>query len=144
MKAFRGQLDEAKIVATIGEVESKATAEVRVHIEKNCSIDVMDRAVEVFTNLHMHQTRYRNGALLYIAYLDHKFAIIGDAGINAKVGPEFWQRQQEILSGYFKKKQFNDGICNCLQHIGAELTKYFPYESGDINELPDDISYGDR
>lgn len=144
MKAFRGQLDEAKIVATIGEVESKATAEVRVHIEKNCTIDVMDRAVEVFTNLHMHQTRYRNGALIYIAYLDHKFAIIGDAGINAKVDSEFWQQQQKILSGYFKENRFTEGICNCLKQVGAELMKYFPFESGDTNELPDDISYGDR
>ena len=137
-------MDEEKIIAAIGEVESKATAEIRVHIEKKCPYDVMDRAVQVFANLHMHQTRYRNGVLLYIAYEDHKFAIIGDAGINAKVPQDFWQQQRQWLGEHFQNKAFTQGICQCIDSIGSELVKYFPYESGDINELPDDISYGDQ
>jgi len=144
MKSFQNHLDEEKIVAAIGAVESNATAEVRVHIEKKCPEDVMDRAVKVFANLHMHQTRYRNGVLLYIAYEDHKFAIIGDAGINARVGKDFWQHQKQLLSEHFQKADYTQGICKCISMLGAELMKYFPYESGDTNELPDDISYGDR
>lgn len=144
MKLFQNHIDEGKIVAVIGEVESKATAELRVHVERHCPIDVMDRAVEVFTNLHMHQTRYRNGALLYIAYEDHKFAIIGDAGINARVDKDFWKNEQERLSEHFRKAEYTEGICHCLRDIGAELTKYFPYEPEDTNELPNDISYGDQ
>ena len=144
MKPFHKLLDEAKIVAAIGDVELKATAEIRVHVEKRCQIDVMDRAAEVFANLNMHQTRYRNGALIYIAYEDHQFAIIGDAGINAKVGPRFWQQKQEMLSNHFRKAEFTVGVCKTIEMIGAELQKYFPYESGDTNELPDDISYGDQ
>ena len=137
-------MDEEKIVAAIGAVELKATAEIRVHIEKNCPMDVMDRAAEVFANLHMHQTRYRNGVLLYIAYEDQKFAIIGDAGINAKVGQDFWQQEKQVLLDHFSKGEYTQGICECIRIIGTELVKYFPYESGDINELPDDVSYGDQ
>lgn len=144
MKPFLKQLDEDQIIEAIGEVESKATAEVRVHIEKRCAEDVMDRAVEVFANLHMHQTKQRNGALIYIAYHNHKFAIIGDAGINAKVGPDFWEHERELLREHFKKSHFTEGICKTIKSIGAELQKHFPYESGDINELPDDISYGEQ
>jgi len=143
MKEFKDRLDEERIVAAIGEVAAKATAEVRVHVEARCQGDVMDRAVEVFANLHMHQTRYRNGTLLYIAFKDHKFAIIGDAGINAKVGQDFWMKEQQIISNYFQKGEFTEGICQCIQQVGAELAKYFPYEPDDTNELPDDISYGD-
>jgi len=36
------------------------------------------------------------------------------------------------------------GVCKTIEMIGAELQKYFPYEPGDTNELPDDISYGDQ
>lgn len=144
MKLFQNHIDEEQIVAVIGEVESKATAELRVHVERNCAIDVMDRAVEVFANLHMHQTRYRNGVLLYIAYEDHKFAIIGDAGINARVGDNFWQQEQQMLTEHFRNEAYTEGICNCLRDIGNELTKYFPYETDDTNELPDNISYGDQ
>ena len=144
MKDFQKLLDDSRIVAAIGVIELKATAEVRVHVEKRCPIDVMDRAVQVFANLNMHQTRYRNGALIYIAYEDHKIAIIGDAGINAVVSDNFWQREQELLSGYFKKEEYTDGICKAIEGIGTELQKHFPYEAGDTNELSDDISYGDQ
>ncbi len=144
MKSFHKLLDETKIVAAIGNVERKATAEVRIHVEKRCPIEVMDRAAEVFANLHMHRTRYRNGALVYIAYKDHKFAIIGDVGINAKVGADFWKQEQELLTNHFRKAEFTEGICKTIERIGTELQKYFPYEPGDINELPDDISYGDQ
>jgi uncharacterized membrane protein len=144
MKPFDKLLDETRIVAAIGNVELKATAEVRVHVEKSCPIDVMDRAVEVFANLHMHQTRYRNGVLIYIAHKDHKFAIIGDVGINDKVGPDFWEQEQKLLTYHFRKAEFTEGICKTIEIIGTELQKYFPYEAGDVNELPDDISYGDQ
>jgi uncharacterized membrane protein len=144
MKPFDKLLDETRIVAAIGNVELKATAEVRVHVEKSCPIDVMDRAVEVFANLHMHQTRYRNGVLIYIAHKDHKFAIIGDVGINDKVGPDFWEQEQKLLTNHFRKAEFTEGICKTIEIIGTELQKYFPYEAGDVNELPDDISYGDQ
>mgnify|MGYP001820240614 CR=1 FL=1 len=144
MKNFRDQLDDEKIVAAIADAEAKGTAEVRVHVEENCPGDVMDRAVEVFANLHMHQTKFRSGTLLYIAYGDQKFAIIGDAGINAKVGPDFWDAEKQQLSEHFKKGEFTAGICQCIQDIGTALTRYFPYDPGDTNELSDDISYGDQ
>ncbi len=144
MKSFQNHLDEEKIVAAIAEVELTATAEIRVHIEKKCPEEVLDRAVEVFASLHMHQTRHRNGALLYIAYQDQKFAIIGDAGINAKVGEDFWDREQKQLAHHFRQGEYTEGICRCIRDIGSELQKYFPYEEEDINELPDDISYGDQ
>ena len=144
MESFQKLLDESRVVAAITDAELKATAEVRVHVEKRCSLDVMDRAAEVFAKLHMHQTRYRNGTLIYIAYEDHKFAILGDAGINAKVKEDFWQNELDILAEYFKKAAFTEGICKTIETIGIELQKYFPYESGDTNELSNDISYGDQ
>ena len=143
MEEFLHQLDEDRIVATIGEVEAQSSGEIRVHVEKHSAIDIMDRAVEVFANLHMHQTRHRNGVLIYIACHDHKFAIIGDAGINAKVGEGFWQEEKKILSQHFQESQFTEGICQAIMQVGSVLKEHFPYEPGDTNELSDDISYGD-
>ncbi|MDH3708558.1 MAG: TPM domain-containing protein [Cyclobacteriaceae bacterium] len=143
MEEFLLQLDEDRIVTSIGEAESSTSGEIRVHIEKHCPIEVLDRSVEVFANLHMHQTRQRNGVLIYIACHDHKFAIIGDAGINAKVGPNFWQEEKQILSHHFQASQFTDGIVKAIHKVGTVLKQHFPYRPDDINELPDDISYGD-
>jgi len=144
MEEFLHQLDEDRIVAAIGSAESQSSAEIRVHVEKYCHENVLDRAVEVFANLHMHQTRYRNGVLIYIACYDHKFAIIGDAGINAKVQDNFWQEEQQLLTKHFKKGEFTEGICQAIAEVAKVLTQHFPFESGDINELPDNISFGDQ
>ncbi len=51
--------------------------------------DVLDRAAWLFKKLGMHKTAERNGVLFYLAVKDRKFAIIGDAGINAKVHAGF-------------------------------------------------------
>ncbi len=143
MEEFLHLLDEDRIVAAIGEAENQTSGEIRVHVEKHCPVDLMDRAVEVFANLHMHKTRYRNGVLIYIACYDHKFAIIGDAGINAKVEDDFWSREKKILEANFKESKFTDGICEAIQQVAQVLKRHFPYQSGDINELPDDISFED-
>lgn len=144
MEKFLQLLDEDRIVAAIAQAELKSSGEIRVHVEKHCDGNIMDRAVEVFAKLHMHQTRYRNGVLIYIACYDHRFAIIGDAGINAKVGPDFWQQEKQILTDHFKKSEFTQGICAAIEKVGEVLKKHFPFESDDVNELPDDISYGDK
>ena len=104
---------------------------------------VLDRAVEVFANLHMHQTKNRNGVLIYVAYQDQVFAIIGDAGINSKVEGDFWEKEKELLGQYFKKRQFTEGICEAISLIGERLQKYFPYHPDDQNELPNEVSKGD-
>ncbi len=143
MEEFLLQLDEDRIVTSIGEAESDTSGEIRVHIEKHCPIEVLDRSVEVFANLHMHQTRQRNGVLIYIACHDHKFAIIGDAGINAKVGPNFWHEEKQILAHHFQSSHFTEGIVKAIHKVGMVLKQHFPYRPDDTNELPDDISYGD-
>lgn len=143
MEEFLLQLDEDRITEAIGDAERDTSGEIRVHIEKHCPIDVMDRSVEVFANLHMHQTRQRNGVLIYVACKDHKFAIIGDAGLNARVGPGFWQEEKQLLALYFSKSQFTEGLCAAIAKVGEALKQFFPYRPDDINELPDDISYGD-
>ena len=143
MEEFLHQLDEDRIVAAIGAAEAESTAEIRVHVEKHCREDVLDRAVEVFANLHMHQTRYRNGVLIYIACYDHKFAIIGDAGINAKVGANFWDQERALMAQHFKRDEFTEGVCKAIEEVAKILKVHFPFESGDINELPDNISFGD-
>ena len=83
-KAFTQQQKDA-MVAAIKQAEKDTSGEIRVHIENHSKIDVLDRAADVFARLNMHKTAQRNGVLIYVALLDHKSAILGDAGINDKV-----------------------------------------------------------
>ena len=142
MTSFNDQLDEPRVVACIAETERKTSGEIRVHLEKHCHDQILDRAVEVFANLHMHQTKDRNGVLIYVAYEDQKFAVIGDAGINAKVEDNFWDRETGLLEQYFKNEQFTEGICEAVKLVGERLQKFFPFDQNDENELPDEVSRG--
>ncbi|WP_162056070.1 TPM domain-containing protein [Pontibacter pamirensis] len=136
--------DEEKIKAAIKEAESNTSGEIRVHVESNCEGDVLDRATEVFADLHMHLTEQRNGVLFYVALEDHQFAVLGDAGINAIVPDHFWEDITAEVIKNFKQKKYAGGLAKGILMAGQQLKAHFPYDTkGDINELSDDISFGD-
>ncbi len=121
--------------------ELETSGEIRVHIENVCKGDVMDRAAQVFHTLGMDKTRLRNGVLIYLALKNRKFAIIGDAGINALVPPDFWNDIKQTMMNDFRNDKFAEGLCKAITITGKQLSKHFPRKKGDINELPDEISY---
>lgn len=136
--------DEKLILAAIREAETSTSGEIRVHIENHCEGDVLDRATEVFAQLHMHQTKLRNGVLFYVALKDHQFAVLGDAGINAIVPEHYWEDVTAEVIRSFKAKQYAEGLSKGIRMAGEQLKAHFPYNAtGDTNELSDDISFGD-
>lgn len=135
--------EKARIVQAIRQAERLTSGEVRLFVESRCTyVDPMDRAREAFLSLGMEKTKLRNGVLLYIAMRDHQFAILGDQGIHEKVGNDFWQQEALLLRNHFSGNRIVEGIEVCVKEIGESLYHYFPYESGDQNELPDDIVFG--
>jgi uncharacterized membrane protein len=89
----------------------------------------------------MHKTVERNGVLFYLAIRNRKFAIIGDAGINAKVPAGFWDGAKELLEKNFKEKKFAEGLAKGILLTGLQLKEHFPHLKDDVNELPDEISF---
>lgn len=132
-----------RIKAAIEEAELNTSGEIRVHLENHCkSENVLDRAAQVFAQLKMHETEARNGVLIYMAVKDHKFAIIGDGGINAKVEEDFWDTTKEKMLARFKAGELTQGLVDGILCAGERLKQFFPYQKDDINELSDDISFG--
>jgi len=143
MKAssFFSKEQQAQILASVREAEMETSGEIRVHIETYLTGDVLDRAAWVFKKLGMHKTADRNGVLFYLAVNDKKFAIIGDAGINAKVHAGFWNDISELLKKNFKDGKFTEGLSEGILLAGKHLMIHFPYRKDDVNELPDEISF---
>ncbi len=133
-----------KIRQAVAEAELETSGEIRVHIEKRCSGDVLDRGAYLFKKLGMHKTARRNGVLFYLAIDDHKFAILGDAGINAVAPEGFWDNIKEKMQEAFLEGRFVDGLEWGIREAGDKLKEHFPYGADDINELPNDISFGDE
>lgn len=143
MKNFLNETDKKSIVEAIKEAELNTSGEIRVHIESRCKGDVLDRAAYLFKKLQMHKTEQRNGVLFYLAYTDRKFAILGDGGINEKVPENFWDMIKEKMSEKFKEGKFSEGLAEGIKESGQQLKAHFPHMSDDVNELSDEISFGD-
>ena len=141
-KEFLGKENELLITKAIEKAEHQTSGEIRVHLESKCSEEVLDRAAWLFKKLKMHETKDRNGVLIYLSINDRKFAIIGDAGINKVVPEGYWNDIKEMMIGHFKKGEFAIGLINGIEKTGEHLKQYFPWQENDVNELPDEISYG--
>jgi uncharacterized membrane protein len=124
--------------------ELDTSGEIRVHIETNCQGEVLDRAAYLFKKLDMHNTELRNGVLFYLAVNNRKFAVIGDKGINAMVPENFWDDIKMSLLNNFRESRFTDGLVEGIRLVGEKLKSHFPYKTDDINELPDEVSFGDQ
>ncbi len=134
--------EKEAIKAAVQEAELSTSGEIRVHIDNRCKEDVMDRAAWWFAKLNMHKTEQRNGVLFYLAVNDRKFAIIGDAGINAVTPEDFWDAIKENMLEQFKEGAFAAGLQEGIRMAGQALKEFFPHQADDVNELADDISFG--
>ena len=143
-KEFFSKEENEKIVESIRSAERSTSGEVRVFIESKCKfIDPLDRALEIFAELKMEKTEYRNAVLLYVALKDRQLAVYADKGIHEKVGDQFWQDVVKKILSHFNKENYADGISQCIKEIGEALQQNFPYNSDtDKNELPDEIIFG--
>jgi uncharacterized membrane protein len=135
--------DRQKIIDAIAQAELSSSGEIRVHLEPKCATDPYLRAKEVFEQLGMHATKLRNGVLFYLAYTDKKFAVIGDLGIHEQVSQSFWDSLIQQMQEDFRAGKFTDGLINGILAAGEKLKAYFPLEAGDINELSNELSFGD-
>ncbi len=136
---FLDQLDDARIVAAIGEAERQSSGEIRVYVSHKRREDALAAAQLRFLKLGMNQTRQRNAVLIYFAPLIQQFAIVGDAGIHQKCGADFWRESSAAMSAQLKQGSFTEAIVDAIRKIGALLAQHFPRDPDDRNELPNEV-----
>jgi uncharacterized membrane protein len=142
LEKYISKQEKLDIEAAIKEAELNTSGEIRVHVEEKLAGDPLDRATYIFEKLNMHKTELRNGILFYLAMESHKFAILGDAGINEKVPDNFWDNIRERMEESFKDGKYSQGLITGIIMTGEQLKKHFPLQIGDINELTNEISFG--
>lgn len=142
--ALLTEQEQDLVTNAIAEAEKLTSGEIRIAVEKHCKGEAFDRATAYFAKLGMDKTKLRNGVLIYLAYEDHKFAIIGDKGINKVVEPDFWEITKVAMQAHFAGGNVASGLIAGITTAGEKLALHFPYQTGDINELPNDIIYMDQ
>lgn len=135
--------EQERIVQAITVAESKTSGEIRLVVDRKVlGGSVLDAAVSYFRKLEMHKTVLKNGVLIYLATEDHQFAIIGDEGINKRVDADFWDDTKEQMATSFRDGDIVQGLIIGIHHAGEQLKDFFPRRADDINELPDEIHFG--
>ncbi|MGY4386689.1 putative membrane protein [Pedobacter sp. UYP24] len=135
---------QEQISSAIATAEKATSGEIRIAIDKNCSGDAFERATSYFVKLGMDKTSRHNGVLIYLAHDDQKFAIIGDSGINKVVPEDFWETTKVAMQAHFASGNLAHGIIAGIMLAGEKLATFYPFESGDINELPNEIVFMDQ
>jgi uncharacterized membrane protein len=137
------KFDVEKIRGAIAAAEKKTSGEVRVSVAPFFWGRVRPVAERAFRRLGMENTKQRNGILFFIVPARKRFVVLGDEGIHAKVGQEFWNKIAEAMAERFRKGEFSDGLVSGIEAAAEGLAAHFPYDAAtDINELPDDIDFG--
>ena len=137
--------EEQELIAnTIAEAEKATSGEIRIAVEKHCHGSAFERATEYFAELGMDKTAQHNGVLIYLAHEDHKFAIIGDRGIDNVVPDDFWETTQVAMKAHFLSGNLAEGVVAGIALAGEKLALYFPPQNGDVNELPNEIIFIDQ
>jgi uncharacterized membrane protein len=140
-KDFFTETQKKEIQQAIVDAERNTSGEIRLHVDNDCKIEVLDQAANVFHQLKMDATALRNGILFYLAINDRKFAILGDKGINEKVPADFWDNIKDMMLSHFKKEEFTQGLSKGIEMAGEKLKAYFPYQDNDTNELSNEVSF---
>ena len=142
LEDFLTTKEEEEIVEAIRIAECNTSGEIRVHIERNCEIDVYERALEVFHILKMDNTKEQNGVLIYVVIDLKSFVIFGDQGINNIVGADFWNSTRDKIVSQFKSNNFKQGLIDGIEEAGKALSTHFPWKHNDRDELDNTISKG--
>lgn len=134
---FIKSVDRDQIVAAIADAETRTTGRIRVFISHHKTADPVRSAGYIFAKLKLNQAR--NAVLIFIAPVSHKFAVIGDTGVHAKCGDEFWRGVVETMEAGLKRGDFTDALVHGVQKIGSVLAEHFPPDSVAKDDLSDAV-----
>ncbi|HVI89402.1 MAG TPA: TPM domain-containing protein [Dongiaceae bacterium] len=96
-----------------------------------------DRAIEVFSQLHVWDTEENNGVLLYLLLADHEVEIVADRGLHARVCPGDWEHICREMEAAFRRGEYRDGVTAGIQAIARHMKQHFPARDHVENELLD-------
>jgi hypothetical protein len=141
-RAFpRSTLD--RIEAAIRESERAHRAELRFAAEG--ALDILpvtrgltarERAIELFSELHVWDTEENCGVLIYVQLVDHCIEIVADRGVNACVEQGEWDAICRRMEEAFHRGEFEAGSLAGIREVGKVLSRHFSSRGTDTDELP--------
>jgi putative membrane protein len=102
---------------------------------------VRARAMRAFHEHGLHRTAEGTGVLVFASLFEHEAVVLGDHGIDARMGGE-WDKAVAALVAGMKAGDPEKGFVDAIALCGARLAQHFPREgvgAAPLNELEDTI-----
>jgi uncharacterized membrane protein len=136
------RVDLEAVKRAIEDAERETSGEIRVSVSPFFWGGVRHAAEKAFVRMGMSRTAERNGVLIFVVPSRRRFVILGDEGLHAKVGQEFWDKTAAAISERFRSGDFTGGLLHGIEEAARQLAGHFPRRPDDKNELPDDVDLG--
>jgi uncharacterized membrane protein len=124
--------------------ESQHSAEIRVAIEVALEWKALlrlrsarERALEVFAELGVWDTRESNGVLIYVLLAERDVEIVADRGFDGRVSEAEWQRVCTVIEREFGAGRWRDGVLRGIEAVTTLLIREFPASGPNRNEQLD-------
>ncbi len=144
LRAHLSEEDLDRIAGAIAAAERETSGELRVHVVPRLLPleNARRRAIREFFRLGVDRTKDGSGVLLFLAVRSGRFEIVADRAINEQVGEEAWNEIAVEITSHIREHGIGDGLEHGVHRIGGFLARHFPIQPDDVNELPDEVTFG--
>jgi putative membrane protein len=106
---------------------------------------VYRRAVEVFLDHELFDTRDRTGILLFVSLNEHRIEVLADRGIDERVDDSAWTDVTEHIRRGIEDDRLTQGLLNGIERCGRVLDEHgLEARSDDVDELADRLRHADE
>ena len=77
--------------------------------------------------------------LVFVSLAERHIEIVPDRAIAAKVPQASWEEIVAKLSVHVQREGLAEGLIGVVKACTGTLAQAFPYEAGDVNEIPDAV-----
>jgi putative membrane protein len=106
--------------------------------ERRASEVAEEQALQEFQRLELQRTEAATGVLLFVSLFERRVVVLGDRGIDEKIGAGWTEIDRAVLAGV-ERGALKAGLVEAIGRCGGVLAEHFPYRAGDRNELPDRV-----
>ena len=131
------------IEGAVAASETHHRGEVRFAIEAALDLPALwrdktprDRALDVFAELSVWDTREKNGVLIYVLLAERDVEIVADRGFDERVSPEEWQAVCTTIERGFRAGRWREGALEGVAGVTQLLAREFPSDGANADEQP--------
>lgn len=130
-----------RIATAIADGEQRHTGELCFAVEPALrlrsvfsGLSARDRALEVFAQLRVWDTRANNGVLLYLLLAEHRIEVVADRGFDERIDPAQWRAACQGIEEHLRAGDPDAAITQGIEALSSLMAGPFPAIPGGRSE----------